>query len=52
MLLVGAGGTPMLDGRDFWVSGPLVLLAIAGFVVWFIAGGHGRTSPTGSSYAT
>jgi len=52
MLLVGAGGTPMLDGSDFWVTGPLVVLAIVWFIVWFIAGGHWRTSLTGPSYAT
>ena len=28
MLLVGAGGTPMLDGGDYWVTGPLVLVAM------------------------
>jgi alpha-1,6-mannosyltransferase len=47
MLLVGAGGTPMLDGADYWVTGPLVLVAIA----WFIASGYGRTSLSGPTYA-
>ena len=40
MLLVGAGGTPMLNGGAYWVTGPLVLVAIA----WFVASGHGRAS--------
>jgi len=48
MLLVGAGGTPMINGGDFWVTGPLVLVAIA----WFIWAGYGRTSLTGPTYAT
>jgi hypothetical protein len=47
MLLVGAGGTPMLNGGAYWVTGPLVLVAIA----WFIAAGHGRASLTGPTYA-
>jgi len=40
MLLVGAGGTPMLNGGTYWVVGPLVLAAIA----WFVSGGHARSS--------
>jgi alpha-1,6-mannosyltransferase len=40
MLLVGAGGTPMLNGGTYWVAGPLVLVAFA----WFAAGGHARDS--------
>jgi alpha-1,6-mannosyltransferase len=40
MLLVGAGGTPMLNGGAYWVSGPLVVAAI----VWFVASARGRPS--------
>jgi len=36
--VVGAGGTPLLNGGDYWVAGP-VLLAGA---VWFVASGRWR----------
>jgi hypothetical protein len=39
MLVVGAGGTPMLNGGDYWTTGPLVLAAAAWFLV---AGNAGR----------
>jgi hypothetical protein len=39
MLVVGAGGTPMLNGGDYWVTGPLVAAAL----VWFVASGSWRT---------
>jgi len=35
MLVVGAGGTPLLNGGDYWVVGPLLI----GGAVWFIASG-------------
>jgi len=38
MLVVGAGGTPLLNGGDYWVVGP-ILLAVA---VWFVASGRWR----------
>ena len=38
MLLVGPGGTPMIGGNGFYVSGPLVLAGI----VWFFACGQWR----------
>ncbi len=28
MLVVGAGGTPMLNGGAYWVTGPLLLVAL------------------------
>ena len=34
----GPGGTPMLNGGDYWVTGPLVLVAI----IWFVLVGTGR----------
>jgi hypothetical protein len=51
MLLVGAGGTPMLNGGAYWVTGPLVLAAIAWFVIWFRSTDHGRDALTGPTYA-
>jgi hypothetical protein len=47
MLLVGAGGTPMLNGGAYWVTGPLVL----GAIVWFVASGRGRSSLQEPAYA-
>jgi alpha-1,6-mannosyltransferase len=47
MLLVGAGGTPMLNGGAYWVTGPLVLVAI----VWFLVSGRARTSLGGPVHA-
>ena len=38
MFVVGAGGTPLLNGGDFWTTGPL-LVAVG---VWFVVGGHWR----------
>jgi len=38
MLVVNAGGTPLLNGGDFWVTGPLLLVA----AVWFVASGAWR----------
>ena len=40
MLVVGAGGTPLLNGGDYWVVGPL--LVVAG--VWFVASGMWRSA--------
>jgi hypothetical protein len=40
MLVVGAGGTPLLNGGDYWVVG--TLLVAAG--VWFVASGAWRTT--------
>ncbi len=40
MLVVGAGGTPLLNGGDFWVVGPLLVGAAA----WFVASGTWRTT--------
>jgi len=47
MLVVGAGGTPMLNGGAYWVTGPLVLAA----GVWFVASGRGRASVQGPVHA-
>ena len=44
MLLVGPGGTPMLGGNGFYVSGTLVLLGI----VWFLASGQWRVVVRGA----
>ncbi len=38
MLVVGAGGTPLLNGGDYWVAGP-VLVALG---AWFVASGTWR----------
>jgi hypothetical protein len=38
MLLVGPGGTPMIGGNGFYVTGPAVLLALA----WFASSGQWR----------
>ncbi len=38
MLVVGAGGTPLLNGGDYWVVGPLLV----GAGVWFVASGAWR----------
>jgi len=43
MLLVGPGGTPMIGGNGVYVSGPLVLAALA----WFIWSGTWRTVVNG-----
>jgi len=40
MLVVGAGGTPLLNGGDSWVTGPLVVAGL----VWFVASGRVRTA--------
>ena len=40
MLVVGAGGTPLLNGGAYWVVGPLL---VAG-AVWFVATGAWRTT--------
>ena len=39
MLLVGAGGTPMLNGGAYWVTGPLLL----GALIWFLWSGRAGT---------
>ena len=51
MLVVGAGGTPLLNGGAYWVSGPLVLAAAAGVVVVAVGRGRGRTDRKGPVYA-
>ena len=38
MLVVGAGGTPLLNGGDYWVTGPLLV----GAAVWFVWSGAWR----------
>ena len=40
MLVVGAGGTPMLNGGDYWVTGPVVAAAM----IWFVASGAWRSA--------
>ena len=40
MLVVGAGGTPLLNGGDYWVVGTL----LCGAAVWFVATGGLRTT--------
>jgi hypothetical protein len=48
MLVVGAGGTPLLNGGDYWVAGPL--LVVAG--TWFVVSGSWRDAlgrPTGAA---
>lgn len=48
MLVVGAGGTPMLNGGDYWVAGPVLVAAAA----WYVASGRWRTAlgvPAGGS---
>jgi hypothetical protein len=47
MLVVGAGGTPLLNGGDYWVVGPLLLAA----GTWFVVSGTWRDAlgwPTGA----
>jgi hypothetical protein len=39
MLLVGPGGSPMLGGNGFYVSGTIVVTGL----VWFFASGQWRT---------
>ena len=48
MLLVGAGGTPMLNGGTYWVVGPVLLVAL----VWFVAKGYPRRVFDGSAHAS
>ncbi len=45
MLVVGAGGTPLLNGGDYWVTGPILV----GAAVWFVASGAWRTTLGGPS---
>ena len=48
MLVVGAGGTPLLNGGDYWVTGPLLLVGAG----WFVASGSWRRAiggPTGAA---
>lgn len=40
MLVVGAGGTPLLNGGDYWVAGTLLVAAS----VWFVVSGAWRTT--------
>jgi len=40
MLVVGAGGTPLVNGGDYWVIGPLLVIA----AVWFVASGTWRAA--------
>ena len=48
MLVVGAGGTPMLNGGTYWVTGPLLVAALA----WYLWSGRAATTLRGPSYAT
>jgi len=48
MLVVGAGGTPMVNGGDYWV---ITVLLVAG-VIWFIAGAYWRTAIEGPVHAS
>jgi hypothetical protein len=43
MLLVGPGGTPMIGGNGFYVSGALVVAGL----VWFFASGQWRSVSRG-----
>lgn len=47
MLVVGAGGTPMLNGGAYWVSGPILLAALA----WYLWSGRAVTTLRGVGYA-
>ena len=47
MLVVGAGGTPMLNGGSYWVTGPVLVAALA----WYLWSGRARTTLRGPSYA-
>jgi alpha-1,6-mannosyltransferase len=47
MLVVGAGGTPMLNGGAYWVTGPLLLAALA----WYLWSGRAATTLRGPAYA-
>jgi len=47
MLLVGAGGTPMLNGGAYWVTGPLLLATLG----WFLWSGRATRTLRGPSYA-
>jgi hypothetical protein len=47
MLVVGAGGTPMFNGGDYWVTGPLV----AAGLLWFVQSGAWRTVLDGTANA-
>lgn len=47
MLEVGAGGTPMLNGGAYWVTGPIVLVAL----VWFLWSGRATAALGGSARA-
>lgn len=44
MLVVGAGGTPLLNGGDYWVVGTVLVAAGA----WFVASGAWRTTLEGA----
>lgn len=46
MLLVGPGGTPMIGGNGFYVSGPLVVAGL----VWFFASGQWRSVSGGMDH--
>jgi len=43
MLLVGAGGTPMFNGGAYWVTGPILGIALA----WFLFSGRVATTLRG-----
>lgn len=47
MLLVGPGGSPMIGGNGFYVTGPLLLAG----VVWFFWHGHWRHAIQGFDHA-
>jgi len=47
MLVVGAGGTPLLNGGDYWVVGTLLVMAAA----WFLGSGAWRTTLDGPADA-
>jgi len=48
MLLVGPGGTPMLNGGAYWVTGPILLVLVA----WFLWSGRAAATLQGKSIAT
>ncbi len=48
MLVVGAGGTPLLNGGDYWVAGPVLI----GVAAWFVLSGTWRRTIGGPVGAT
>ena len=45
MLVVGAGGTPLINGNAYWLTGAVLL----GAAVWFVASGAWRTTLEGAN---